>query len=121
MRSASGVAIGRLGQPAQRPQVLYEHPAVAEAAVIGLRHPALGAEVGPAVVLKPGADVTAEELRDHIKAQVAAYKYPRKVWIVNELPKGRPERSSNVRSFLRATRAREKSEVYALLLDGDNR
>jgi long-chain acyl-CoA synthetase len=40
------------------------------------------------VVLKPGADVTAEELRDHVKAQVAAYKYPREVWIVNELPKG---------------------------------
>ena len=45
-------------------------------------------EVGAAVVLKPGADVTAEELRDRVKAQVAAYKYPRKVWIVNELPKG---------------------------------
>jgi len=68
--------------------VFYEHPAVAEAAVIGLPHPALGEEVGAAVVLKPGADVTAEELRDHVKAQVAAYKYPRKVWIVNELPKG---------------------------------
>jgi long-chain acyl-CoA synthetase len=62
--------------------VCYEHPAVAEAAVIGLP------QVGAAVVLKPGADVTAEELRDHVKAQVAAYKYPRKVWIVNELPKG---------------------------------
>ena len=59
--------------------------------------------------------------RGHVMAQVAAYKYPRKVWIVNELPKARPERSSNVRSFLRATRAREKSEVYGLLLDGDNR
>ena len=88
MRSVSGVATGRLGQPAQRPQVLYEHPAVAEAAVIGLPHPVLGEAVGPAVVLKPGADVTAGELRDHVKAQVAAYKYPRKVWIVNELPRG---------------------------------
>ena len=107
--------------PREIEEVFYEHPAVAEAAVIGLPHPALGEEVGAAVVLKPGADVTAEELRDHVKAQVAAYKYPRKVWIVNELPKGRPERSSNVRSFLRATRPREKSEVYGLLLDGDNR
>ncbi len=74
--------------PREIEEVLYEHPAVAEAAVIGLPHPALGEEVGAAVVLKPGADVTAEELRDHVKAQVAAYKYPRKVWIVNELPKG---------------------------------
>ncbi len=95
--------------PREIEEVFHEHPAVAEAAVIGLPHPALGEEVGAAVVPKPGADVTAEELRDHVKAQVAAYKYPRKVWIVNELPKGPPEGSSNVRSFLRATRAREKS------------
>jgi long-chain acyl-CoA synthetase len=74
--------------PREIEEVFYEHPAVTEAAVIGLPHPALGEEVGAAVVLKPGADVTAEELRDHVKAQVAAYKYPRTVWIVNELPKG---------------------------------
>jgi len=74
--------------PREIEEVLYEHPAVTEAAVIGLPHPALGEEVGAAVVLKPGADVTAEELRDYVKAQVAAYKYPRKVWIADELPKG---------------------------------
>jgi long-chain acyl-CoA synthetase len=39
------------------------------------------------VALKPGATATASELRDHVKRQVAAYKYPRKVWIVDELPK----------------------------------
>jgi long-chain acyl-CoA synthetase len=58
------------------------------AAVIGLPHPALGEEVGAAVVVKPGADVTAEQLRDYVKAQVAAYKYPRQVWLTGELPKG---------------------------------
>jgi long-chain acyl-CoA synthetase len=73
--------------PREIEEVLYEHPAVAEAAVIGLPHPALGEEVGAAVVVKPGAGVSAEELRDHCKAQVAAYKYPRAVWIVDELPK----------------------------------
>jgi long-chain acyl-CoA synthetase len=61
--------------PREIEEVLYEHPAVAEAAVIGLLHPALGEEAGAAVVLKPGADVTAGELRDYVKAQVAAYKY----------------------------------------------
>jgi len=74
--------------PREIEEVLYEHPAVAEAAVIGLPHPALGEEVGAAVVLKPGAGITADELRDHVKSQVAAYKYPRAVWIVDELPKG---------------------------------
>jgi long-chain acyl-CoA synthetase len=74
--------------PREIEEVLYEHPAVAEAAVIGLPHPELGEEVGAAVALKPGASVTVEELRDYVKKQVAAYKYPRRVWIVDALPKG---------------------------------
>jgi long-chain acyl-CoA synthetase len=74
--------------PREIEEVLYEHPAIAEAAVIGLPHPVLGEEVGAAVTLKPGATASAEELRDYAKSQVAAYKYPRHVWIVDELPKG---------------------------------
>jgi long-chain acyl-CoA synthetase len=74
--------------PREIEEVLYEHPAIAEAAVIGLPHPAMGEEVGAAVVLKPDASVSAEELRDYVKGQVAAYKYPRHVWIVDALPKG---------------------------------
>ena len=74
--------------PREIEEVLYEHPAVAEAAVIGVPHPALGEEVGAAVTLKAGASVAAEELRDHVKGLVAAYKYPRHVWIVDVLPKG---------------------------------
>ncbi len=74
--------------PREIEEVLYEHHAVAEAAVIGLPHPALGEEVGAAVTLKPGASVSAGELRDYVKGQVAAYKYPRQLWIVDALPKG---------------------------------
>jgi len=68
--------------------VLHEHPAVAEAAVIGIPHDSLGEEVGAAVALKPGATATPEELRAFAKERVAAYKYPRHVWLVAELPKG---------------------------------
>jgi long-chain acyl-CoA synthetase len=74
--------------PREIEEVLYEHPAVLEAAVIGVAHPALGEEVGAAVALRPGAPGTAEELRDYVKERVAAYKYPRHIWILDALPKG---------------------------------
>jgi long-chain acyl-CoA synthetase len=74
--------------PREVEEVLYEHPAVAEAAVVGIPHPSLGEEIGAAIQLKAGASATPEELRDHVKARIAAYKYPRAVWFVDELPKG---------------------------------
>ena len=63
-------------------------PAVADAAVIAVPHESLGEEVGAAVVLKPDATAEPDQLRDFVKARVAAYKYPRLVWFVDELPKG---------------------------------
>jgi long-chain acyl-CoA synthetase len=74
--------------PREIEEVLHEHPAVAEVAVIGIAHPELGEEVGAAVALKPGASATPEELRAFAKERVAAYKYPRHVWLVDALPKG---------------------------------
>ncbi|OBI14402.1 long-chain fatty acid--CoA ligase [Mycobacterium sp. E2497] len=74
--------------PREIEEVLYEHPAVAEAAVVGVPHDFLGEEVGAAVALKDGTAVTTDELVEHVKARVAAYKYPRLVWLVDALPKG---------------------------------
>ena len=74
--------------PREIEEVLYEHPAVREAAVIGIPHDEFGEEVAAAVSLKEGATATPEELRDFLKDQIAAFKYPRVVWIVDELPKG---------------------------------
>jgi long-chain acyl-CoA synthetase len=74
--------------PREVEEVLYEHPAVREAAVVGVPHDQLGEEVGAAVALKEGAEATAEELQAFVSDQVAAYKYPRRIWFVDELPKG---------------------------------
>jgi long-chain acyl-CoA synthetase len=74
--------------PREIEEVLYEHPAVLEAAVIGIPHPSLGEEIGAAVALRPGAVVSPEELREYVRELVAAYKYPRHVWLVRTLPKG---------------------------------
>jgi len=74
--------------PREIEEVLYEHEAVREAAVIGVEHESLGEEIAAVVVLRDGAEAAPEELRDFVKARVAAYKYPRRVWLVDELPKG---------------------------------
>jgi long-chain acyl-CoA synthetase len=74
--------------PREIEEVLYEHPDVREAAVIGVPHDELGEEVAAAVALKAGAATGPNELRDFVKDRVAAYKYPRRVWLVDELPKG---------------------------------
>jgi len=74
--------------PREIEEALHEHPAVAEVAVIGMPHAELGEEVGAAVALKPGADATPAELQQFVRERVAAYKYPRRVWLVASLPKG---------------------------------
>jgi long-chain acyl-CoA synthetase len=74
--------------PREIEEVIYEHPAVREAAVVGVPHDDLGEEVAAAIALKDDTDCSEDDIREHCKEQVAAYKYPRKVWFVDELPKG---------------------------------
>jgi long-chain acyl-CoA synthetase len=74
--------------PREVEEVLYEHPAVQEAAVVGIPDDSLGEEVAAAVVLKQGESADAAEIKAYVKEQVAAYKYPRKIWFMDELPKG---------------------------------
>ncbi|WP_406861452.1 class I adenylate-forming enzyme family protein [Streptomyces sp. HUAS MG47] len=62
---------------------LYDHPDVADAAVLGVPHPTLGEEVAAAVVLKDGATTGADELRAHVGRSLAAFKVPAHVLVRN--------------------------------------
>jgi long-chain acyl-CoA synthetase len=74
--------------PREVEEVLYEHPKIREAAVVGIPHDEWGEEVGAAVVLHDGEELAAEEVSTHVKERIAAYKYPRVVWFIDDLPKG---------------------------------
>ncbi|MFJ9241336.1 long-chain fatty acid--CoA ligase [Streptomyces sp. NPDC101776] len=68
-------------------RVLYEHPAVLEAAVVGLNHPRWGEVPRAFVVFRPGEDAGAEELREFCRARLAKFKVPARFDIVDELPR----------------------------------
>lgn len=74
--------------PSDIEAVLSLHPAVQLSAVIGVPDDKVGEEVAAAVVLKPGVEATIDEIAEFVKERVAAYKYPRIVWIVGDLPLG---------------------------------
>ncbi len=73
--------------PREIEEVLYQHPAVLEVAVVGVPHADLGEEVCAVVVPREDVAVTPEELREFVKQRVAPYKYPRQVRLTRELPK----------------------------------
>jgi long-chain acyl-CoA synthetase len=73
--------------PQEVEAVLLAHPAVAEAAVVGVPHDELGEEVAAFVALREDGQTSPDELIAHCKRQLAAFKYPRTVTLVPELPK----------------------------------
>jgi long-chain acyl-CoA synthetase len=74
--------------PREIDEVLYQHPAVAAAATIGVPDPLYGEEVAAFIVLKDGMKTTADELIEHCKKELADYKCPRTIRIVEDIPKG---------------------------------
>ena len=68
--------------------MLLTHPAVAEAAVVGLTHPELGEEVAAFVALRRGSACRGDDLVAYCKERLAAFKYPRTVTIMDSLPRG---------------------------------
>ena len=74
--------------PREIEEVLYAHPAVAEAAVIGVPHAKMGEEVKAVIAFKPGQRATEEELTAHCREKLASYKNPRIYEFVDALPKG---------------------------------
>ncbi|WP_375484498.1 acyl-CoA synthetase [uncultured Jatrophihabitans sp.] len=79
----------RIG-PTEVESALQSHPAVRECAVLGVPDAARGSVVGAAVVVKDDVeadDALVAELQAHVRAETAPYKYPRRVWFVDELPK----------------------------------
>jgi len=74
--------------PREVEEVLYTHPSVAEAAVVGVPHDRLGEDIKAFVELKAEAEATEEEIITYVKERLAAYKYPRSVEFRDSLPKG---------------------------------
>ena len=73
--------------PREVEEVLETHPAVAEAAVLGLPDPEFGEQIAAAIVPAPGETVSAEQLVEHCRDQLASYKKPRRVFVVESLPR----------------------------------
>lgn len=94
--------------PSEVEDALRQHPAIQDAAVVGLPHPTAGEEVVAAVVPEPGQTIDEQEVRAFAKGRLAAYKVPRRLVVVDDLPR------SLIGKVLR-------KQVRERLLDADGR
>jgi acyl-CoA synthetase (AMP-forming)/AMP-acid ligase II len=74
--------------PREVDEVIMDHPAVAQAVTFAMPHPMLGEEVAAAVVLREGMAASERDIRDFVAGHLADFKVPRKVVILDEIPKG---------------------------------
>ena len=74
--------------PREIDEILMDHPAVGQVVCFGIPHDKLGEEVGAAVVLREGVAATEKELRNYVATRVADFKVPRKILLLEEIPKG---------------------------------
>ncbi len=74
--------------PREVEEVIYQHPDVLEVAVVAVPDDLYGEQVGAGVALREGSTTTVEDIIEFTRERIAAYKYPRTVWLLDELPKG---------------------------------
>jgi acyl-CoA synthetase (AMP-forming)/AMP-acid ligase II len=79
---------GEKVSPREVDEILMDHPAVAQVVCFGMPHPKLGEEVAAAVVLREGQTATERELQAFVSSRAAEYKVPKKILILDEIPKG---------------------------------
>jgi acyl-CoA synthetase (AMP-forming)/AMP-acid ligase II len=79
---------GEKVSPREVDEILMDHPAVLQVVTFALPHDKLGEDVGAAVVLRQGATATDKELRDFAATRLAPFKVPRRIFFLDEIPKG---------------------------------
>lgn len=79
---------GEKVSPREVDEILMDHPAVAQVVCFGMPHPKLGEEVAAAVVLREGQSATERELQAFVGTRAAEFKVPKKILILDEIPKG---------------------------------
>ncbi len=96
--------------PGEVEEVLYQHPDIIEAAVIGIPDDYYGEEVAAVVAVRPGSDLEADDVTSWARERLSAYKIPRVVQFIDALPKVRRERSSSDRSTALNSSPRSRTE-----------
>jgi acyl-CoA synthetase (AMP-forming)/AMP-acid ligase II len=79
---------GEKVSPREVDEILMDHPAVAQVVCFGMPHPKLGEEVAAAVVLREGQAATERELQDFVGRRAADFKVPKRILLLDEIPKG---------------------------------